>query len=958
MNPERLSLIAGVLEGALERTPDVREAFLRDACHGDEDLRREVDALLVDATAARDFLKEPALNLLGLGDTVAGNNEHSLLGQKIGSYVIVGFLGAGGMGEVYRARDTRLDRDVAIKILPRAFNADPGRRARFDREARMLAALNHPHIGAIYGVEENDNERALVLELVEGDTLADRLRRGRVSADEALRYAQQIADALAAAHAKGIVHRDLKPANIKITPQGVVKVLDFGLAKAALDDVTAIARPDQRTVGIGSAQGAILGTPAYMSPEQALGKSVDKRADIWAFGVVLYEMFTGHKLSREQLASNAMASALLDAPGLDGVPANVRRLVQRCLRSDPDDRLQDIADWKLLLVDDGIDVASRATARVRIWRVIVGLLLVSVAALVATQLRTGSKPAQEVRSQIPKPDGLTFNPGTQAAISPDGRWLAFPAVGPDGESRMYVRALDSLEVRALPGSEGILRVSPPPFWSHDSRFVGYAAQGKLKLSEVTGTPARTVTDAGLRYVQGGTWNEDGTILYARHSGTLEQVSSNGGTAAPVTRLNAGETAHRYPQFLPDGRRFLYLRVSRTVDETGVYVGSLDMKPEERPLKPLVQTNRQAWWVTSDVSGDSYLLMQRDDSLLAQPFDLDTATLSGTPMLVASGVGAFAAATSGMWSAARHGALVYRSDALRQQLTWVDPGGAVLGTAGDPGEYAGPAISPDGKRLAFASTDTQGNSDVWIRDLASGVNSRLTFDPRLDEMPVWSPDGTRIAYAAIRARRKDLYEKNADGSGEERLVLRSDRDKVPTNWSRDGRFLLFQVLDPNTQDDLWILPLEGDRQPFLFLGRTDPQRQGQFSPDQRWIAYSEVAAVDINVFVRPFTPDSRPAAAATGAVWMISTNGGATPRWSADGKRLFYVASNSDLMAVDIAQGAGFQSGAPRRLFSAGSQTLWSPSPAGDRFLFVRPSATTGQPPPFTLVLNWMQTLAR
>jgi eukaryotic-like serine/threonine-protein kinase len=463
---------------------------------------------------------------------------------------------------------------------------------------------------------------------------------------------------------------------------------------------------------------------------------------------------------------------------------------------------------------------------------------------------------------------------------------------------MYVRSIDSLDVRPLPGSEGIIVVSPPPFWSYDSRFVVYGAQGKLRKSEVTGTPAQTIADTDLPFIQGGTWSREGVIVYARAGSYIEQVSSSGGTPKAVTTLAADETAHRWPQFLPDSRRFLYLRVSNASDKTGVYVGSLDVKPEEQSLNPLVVTNRQAWWVTSEISGKSYLLIQREEALVAQPFDVNTATLSGTPVPVANGVGSFAGATSGLWSVARNGALVYRAGGTGlPQFTWLDPTGRILGTAGDPGVYNTPAISPDGTRLAFGAVDGAGNQDVWVRDLVSGGVTRLTFDPRPDVTPVWSPDGKRVVYAASRGSRRDLYEKNADGGGEERLVLQSDQDKSPTSWSRDGRFLLFQSIDPKTREDLWILPLEGDRKPFLFLGTNAREQAAQFSPDQRWIAYSALSSGNPDVFVRPFTPDSRSAASNAGPLWMVSSGGGLFPRWSGDGKRLFYL-FNADLMAVD------------------------------------------------------------
>jgi len=524
---------------------------------------------------------------------------------------------------------------------------------------------------------------------------------------------------------------------------------------------------------------------------------------------------------------------------------------------------------------------------------------------------------------------------------------------------MYARSIDSLEVKPLPGSEGIIGLSPPPFWSYDSRFVVFGAGGKLKKAEVSGTPAQTITDTGDPFVQGGTWSRDGTIIYARAGANLMKVSATGRAPVAVTALSPGESAHRWPQFLPDGKRFLYLRVSASADKTGIYVGSVDLKPEQQSMQPLLLTNRQAYWVTPETGGKGLLLIQREATLLAQPFDTSTLQLGGTPAPVATGVGSFAGATSGMWSVARNGTLLYRGGGTGQpQLLWRDLTGKVIGDPGAPNSYDTPAVSPDGGRMAFQLTDDQGNADIWVRDLTRGNNTRLTFDPRPDSDPVWSPDGKKIIFDANRGGRMDLYEKNADGGGEERLLFKSDQDKTPTSWSRDGKFLLFDSQDPRSSLDMWILPLD-TLKPFVFLKTAFTEGLGQFSSDGRWIAYTSISSGNLQIYVRPFSrdPGAGAASAASGPQWMVSTNDGAYPHWSGDGKRLFYVSLSGGFMAVDVQPGTTFQSGTPRRLFGDTPPSPYGLTLAGDRFVFTQ-TAAPGPPPPFTMVLNWQAGLKK
>ncbi len=867
-------------------------------------------------------------------------------GEHLGNYEIISLIGKGGMGEVYKAHDSRLRRDVAIKVSRDHFTE------RFDREARVVASLNHANICTVFDVGPN----YLVLELIEGDTLADRIAQGPIPLDEALPIAGQIAEALREAHEKGVTHRDLKPGNVKIRPDGAVKVLDFGLAKVG--GMPGMTSDDSPTLTLAATQvGAILGTASYMSPEQAKGKPVDRRSDIYAFGVVLYEMLTGQRLNQGESLSETLAITIKEDADLSRVPFEVRRLLTSCLKKDPQQRLRHIDDWKLLL-EDAPAATSSAPVKTRsslLWPAVAAAALLAALGLGFVHLRETPPAMQEVRLQMPKPDDLTFNPGTQAAISPDGKWLAFPAQGPDGASRYYLRAIDSLDVRPLPGSEGIIGLAPPPFWSYDSRFVVYGAGGKLKKNEISGTPAQVIADIGVQFVQGGSWSQDGVILYARSTGNLMQVSANGGTPQPVTKLSVGETAHRWAQFLPDGHRFLYLRYSGSAETAGIYVGSIDVKPEEQSRQMLLPADRQVVWVQSPQDGKTYLLMQRGEALLAQPFDPKTATLSGTAEPIAAGVGAYPAATAGMWTAARNGDLTYRAGgAGLPRLVWRTLAGVEAGVVGEPANYGSPELSPDGKRLAYSLIDAQGNRDIWVKDLLRGNTTRLTFDPRLDSNPVWSPEGTKILFSANRGGAADLYEKNADGSGEERLVWKSDEDKFASSWSRDGKLVAFTSNGSQTSQDLWLLRIATNGTPDakaqVFLKTEFEEARPVISPDGRWIAYSSLQSGNYEIYVRPVQAGSNQASSAQ---WMVSGGGGVVPHWSPDGKRLYYLGLNGALMAVDVTAGATFQYGAPQQLLGLNAAQPWAVDPAGGRFLFQQVGGAIGPPSPFTLVLNWM-----
>jgi Tol biopolymer transport system component/tRNA A-37 threonylcarbamoyl transferase component Bud32 len=885
-------------------------------------------------------------------------------GSRVDHYEIIELIGKGGMGEVYRAKDTRLPREAAIKVSAEQFSE------RFAREAKIIASLNHPNISTLYDV----GAHYLVMELVEGPTLADRIKQGPLSLGEASAIARQIADALDYAHEKGVVHRDLKPGNIKIRPDGVVKVLDFGLARigpggtdrASGTDGDNLTNSPTMTAGQTEA-GMILGTAAYMSPEQAKGRDVDKRADIWAFGVVFYEMLSGTPLYQGDTLQETIASVLKDEPDYQRVPAQTHRLLKQCMEKDPQKRLRHIGDVMLLLDAAPVGPQSGVTApplappkKNWLWPAvaagIVAIIIVGVAALaIWAPWRSQTGAGQAVRFEVGPAEKMTFTVGGAMAVSPDGHWMVFPATGEDGVTRFWLRSLDTVEVRALPGTE-TTDIVPPASWSWDSRYVIFTVNNKLKKIDIQGGPPQTLADVP-RYQNGAAWNRAGVVVLGFSApGPLLRVSASGGVATPATVLDKDEANHRWPQFLPDGRHFLYQRVSSDPNRTGVYIGSIDAKPDEQSLKRLLASDRQAYYAASPNGAPGYLVFLRETTLMAQPFDPAKMELSGEPSPIAEGVDSFSAANYGLFSVSDTGALVYRGGAAsRMALTWFDQQGNPGGTLGEPGEYANPAVSPDGTRVAVALGPTA-TRDIWILDVARATATRFTFDSAADDNPVWSPDGKSIVFSSNRSGRRDLYIKPADGSGEERLLFKSEESKMPTSWSKDGRFLLFTSVGPKTDQDIWKLPMQGEAKPLPILQTPFEEKMGQFSPDDRWIAYSSNESGAFEPYVRPFSPEA--SAGATAAKWKVSKGTGENPRWRADGKELFYT-TNLRPMAVDIDTSKGFQAGTPRRLFAAPPPVVdvgWDVAPDGS-FLFVA-APGDARTIPFTVVLNWAAALKK
>src|SRR5579862_1546402 len=704
-------------------------------------------------------------------------------GTRLGPYEILAPIGKGGMGEVYRAADTRLHRDVAIKVSAERFSE------RFEREARAIASLNHPNICSLYDVGPN----YLVMELVEGENL-----KGPLPLATALDYARQIADALDAAHEKGIVHRDLKPGNIRIKPDGTLKVLDFGLAKMG---GTPTAPSDQSpTVTMHETEaGVVLGTAAYMAPEQAKGKPVDKRADIWAFGVVFFEMLTGKRMFHGESTTEVLASVLKEEPKWEQVPPQVRRLLQRCLEKDPQKRLRHIGDV-MALVDDAPASTPAGSARAGsqrswwLWPSIAAILLLISVGLAVLYLRgkLSATPEVQTRFQIPAPENNIVIP---LSVSPNGRRLVFSAreTGKTA-SQLSVRTLDSLESHPLPDTDG----ASYTFWSPDSRFIVFASQGKLKKIDISGGPSQTICDLPAGAFRGGSWSREGEIVFGTSSQALWRVSSGGGNPGPATALDASrhETGHYFPSFLPDGRHFIYLAASSNPENRAVYVASLDAKPQEQRARRLLLTATNTILAPSSGGGGDQLLFLRDGSVLAQTLDTGRLELTGEPIPIAERVGAAPlgaiGSSYGFFAASATGVLVYRGGASgtdeTSQLTWYGRDGKMLGTAGDPAPYANVLLSPNATRASVVRA-----GDLWVVDLSRGTSTRLTTAGALvTGSGVWSPDGSHIAYTANPGGALGIYQKESSGAGAEELLWKADALLGPTHWSADGRFLTFGV----------------------------------------------------------------------------------------------------------------------------------------------------------------------
>jgi len=869
-------------------------------------------------------------------------------GARLGPYEILTPLGRGGMGEVYKARDTRLDRVVAIKTLPRLLADDPQFRERFDREARTISSLSHPHICGLFDVGESPDPvggspiRYLVIEFLEGETLEARLSRGALDQAAALQVAVQVAAALDAAHQAGVVHRDLKPGNVMLTRTGA-KLLDFGLAKAGVADM-ALAMTQSPTVVGPTAGGTLLGTAPYMSPEQARGLPVDKRADIWAFGCVLFEMLTGARAFRGATTTDVLAAIVTREPPLDdlpaGTPRDVRRLLRRCLEKNADDRLHDIADARLELADAirGDEDAGVATRREASWRSRLTWLAAAVVlgAAAATLLWTRRPPAiaQEMRFEVTTPTG---SDPTSLAISPDGQSVVFAATS-EGRPKLWLRSFAAMTASPLAGTDfGFY-----PFWSPDSRSIAFFAEGRLLRLDLDGGLVRMLAVAPNP--AGGAWNSSGSIVFAPNfAGPLFRVPATGGDAVVQTRIEARQASHSFPRFLPDGKHFLFY-VPSAPEARGIYLGDIDGGPSRR----LLDADSAGVYVPP-----GHLLYLRDDKLIAQQFDPARFVVSGGPFSVADQVMA-AVGNSGV-SASSTGTIIYRvggTGGLRQ-FVWFDRAGNDKGRVGglDPSDPHSPMLSPDGRRLAMERTINR-NTDVWVLDVERAFYSRFTFDAAADLSPLWSPDGSRIVFISNRTGPFDLYEKSVDGDASERLLLATPQNKSGMDWSSDGRFLLYRSPAPTTGFDLWALPMTGDvRKPFAVVQTNFDERDGQFSPDGHWIAYQTNESGHTEIVIQPFP--------GPGGKHQISTGGGTQVRWRPDGRELFYVSADGRLMSVPIRlspDGKSADPGAPVPLFVARNAVApglyrqsYSVSPDGQRFLMLTVEQTAS---PIAVILNW------
>jgi len=882
-----------------------------------------------------------------------------MIGKTLSHYKVLEKIGQGGMGEVYRAEDTNLSRDVAIKVLPEQFTKDPQRLARFEREAKLLASLNHPNIAAIYGFEEADGVRFLSMELVPGETLAERVAKGPLPVEEALEVSRQIAEGVEAAHEKGVIHRDLKPANVKVTPEGKVKILDFGLAKAFEDEVPAADMSQSPTLTEEMTRaGVILGTAAYMSPEQAKGKPVDKRADIFAFGALLYELLTAKRAFEGETITETLASILKGQPDWKALPQNTppraRNLLEDCLEKDSADRLPDIGSARIQIkkalkepTTSTNDVTSAFQPVQKLGGMTVGLVVLAVVVTgVGAWLFIQQSSPEQLLSRFvmrPSPGVILENAqGNVMSISPDGRLLVYMGVG-DGGRQLYLRSFDDFVDRLIPGTAN---PRGNVFFSPDGKSIGFFADGKLKKTSLAGESPITLCDAPLGF-RSGAWFED-TIVFSAplESGDgLYRVSANGGEPELLATVNfdEGELEYGLPEFLPDGKDLLF-----TINSAGSYQTAL-LSLETREQRVLLENAKQTEYLST-----GHLIYAQSDTgnLMVVPFDLAALEVTGDSVPVVQGV-----RQTGVYSdhaISRNGTLVYvpgQSGESPNELVWVDREGSVTPLTKTPRAFENPRLSPDGRRIAL--TIRAFNPDVWVYDLSRSTLTRLTFDAEEDETAIWTPDGERVTFSSIRGGGRNLFWKPADGSASEELLSEREYHSHLGSWSPNG-VLAFQEQHPTTGWDIWMLSLEGDSKPQPFLQTAFTEDWSQFSPDGQWLAYMSNESGRNEVYVQPYP--------GPGGKWQISTEGGTEPVWSAKGDELFF-RDGDQMMVVSINTQAAFSAGTPQVLFEGpytsgqGFRQNYDVTPDGQRFVMVR-AAQGSEQAQINVVLNWFEELKR
>jgi eukaryotic-like serine/threonine-protein kinase len=863
-------------------------------------------------------------------------------GTKLGPYEIQSVLGAGGMGEVYRARDTRLDRSVAVKVLAGHLSSSPELKQRMEREARAISSLNHPHICRLYDIGSQNGTDYLVMEFLEGETLAEKLRKGPLPLAEIYKIGIAVAEALAAAHKSGIVHRDLKPGNIMLT-EGGAKLMDFGLAKplgmppsagsgSAPSFTAAATLSGPSPLSPLTTAGSVIGTIQYMSPEQIEGKEADARSDIFAFGAVLYEMVASKRpfsgKSQISLASSILESDPEPVTKIKPqTPAAFEHVIQTCLQKNPEDRylaahdikleLQWIAADRSALVPPPEKILHATPLRARAGWAVALLVVIALAAAAGFFFRRPAQSAQAIRTVIDPPEKTKLNLVGDSAgppvLSPDGSTLAFTTTGADGKTSVWVRPMNLLDARMLTGTEG----ATFPFWSPDSRSLGFFADGKLKTIDLNGGSAQMIADAP--FGRGGAWGASGVILFSPLTQSpLVGVSASGGTPVPVTKVDTVlHTSHRWPFFLPDGKHFLYVAINHDPSKgtnDAVYYASLDGRENRELLRS--QSNV--------VYASGYLLFARGDQLMGQPFNPDTGTLSGEPQSVAKGVANDISTWHMDASASADGLLVFASGGTGDwQLLWMDRSGRQIGTVTDKlTNLRNMRISPQGDRIAIEMD--AGVDDIWVLDVARGIKTRLTFGPVTNAYPVWSPDGKWIAFTSDREGYSEVFRKPSDGSGAEELLLKESALHIPADWSRDGKYLIYSRGTSPADSEIWAVLLEGERKSWQVLPHGF---DGHLSPDGRWLAYASLESGGPQVYVVPFRGGH--------GKWQVSANGGQEPQWSKDGKELYYFDESNNLSAVPVKEvGGALQFGAAQTIVTswASPNILYDVAPDGKKFL--------------------------